>query len=1087
MAPLTKGLRRQLKGTVAEARKIAVEGAERSLQRLAVDVSRPHDFLTAEETQLRISLRAHAKQLGDRLTEPLARLVQAVAYEHWHRLLFARFLIENDLLLHPEHGVALSLDEVKEIALGENREWVDVAADYAQQMLLRRVFRPEDPALRVPLPPEKRLQLEAKLNSLPREVFLADDSLGWVYQFWQEEEKKRINKSEVAIGAEELGPVTQLFTEDYMVLFLLENSLGAWWTARHGKPELPGYTWTYLRVDPDGAPAVGGFDAWPATAKELRLLDPCMGSGHFLTFALPILARMRMEEEGLTLQEAAFAVLRDNLFGLELDERCSQIAAFNLALSAWKLAQAHFELPMLNLACSGLGINATEEHWVALAGGDGRQKDWMRKLFAMFRRAPLLGSLIDPTRIGGPLFRKELESIWPLVEQALSAERSDVEERELAITAQGLLASARFLSDHYTLVITNVPYLGRGRQTEELREFSSEFFSDAKDDIAQVFVERCLRLCFPGATVALIAPQKWTFAPRYREYRRRTLTRVHLEMVALLGKGAFQTITGEVVDPGAFIISATSKATDGSRFDWLDVSQSKSTSDKATALQLDTIQLLDQAAMLTNQDSIIRPPFSSGIPLLRDFAFSVSGLKSGDNDRFTRKFWELSRISRDWEVLQCSANQDEELGGLTSVIYWQGGSGELAQLAERMKGTNHVVQNWKRGQDAWGKRGIAISATGRIRACLYLGDRFDSGVTVLVPHDSDNIGALWHYCRSEEFRDSIKKIDSKLSITTATLTKIPFALAHWQEVSDVNDGMPRVYSTDPTQWMFGGHPAGSANPLQVAVARLVGYQWPRQTGAIFADCPKLGMDGLEEQCDSDGIVCLAALPGKESAAERLRSLLRAAYGVQYNLADLLNGKESATLEDWLRDEFFQEHCKIFHQHPFVWHVWDGRKDGFHALVNYHKLDHKTLEKLIYSSLGDWISRQRQDLGSAEGADGRLVAAEHLQTELKKIFDGKKPYDVFVRWKPLKEQPLGWNPDLNDGVRVNIRPWITEGRLYRAAKPGLLREKVNISFGTDRGEETERDPKEFPWFKDCSERNNDIHLSLDEKWRARGLI
>ncbi len=111
-----------------------------------------------------MSLRAHAKQLGDRLDERPARLIQAVAYEHWHRLLFARFLIETDLLLHPEHGVALSLDEVKEIALRENREWVDVAADYAQGMLLRRVFQPEDPALRVPLPREKRLPLEAKLD-----------------------------------------------------------------------------------------------------------------------------------------------------------------------------------------------------------------------------------------------------------------------------------------------------------------------------------------------------------------------------------------------------------------------------------------------------------------------------------------------------------------------------------------------------------------------------------------------------------------------------------------------------------------------------------------------------------------------------------------------------------------------------------------------------------------------------------------------------------------------------------------------------------------------------------------------------------
>ena len=105
MASLNKDLRRQLERTVAEARTIAEQGAERSLKHLAVDVPRPHDLLTSEEKKLRVSLRAHAKQLGDRLDGRPARLIQAVAYEHWHRLLFARFLIENDLLLHPNMGL----------------------------------------------------------------------------------------------------------------------------------------------------------------------------------------------------------------------------------------------------------------------------------------------------------------------------------------------------------------------------------------------------------------------------------------------------------------------------------------------------------------------------------------------------------------------------------------------------------------------------------------------------------------------------------------------------------------------------------------------------------------------------------------------------------------------------------------------------------------------------------------------------------------------------------------------------------------------------------------------------------------------
>ena len=313
MPSLSKENRKLLENTVAAARVIAVKGATTVLRdQYAVGESAPWPHMSDLENKLRVKLRAHGRQLGDRRdphrdTQELDRLAQACAYEHWHRMLFARFLAENDLLLDPDHGVAMTLEEIRELAQEQHRDWQELAAELAQRMLLA-VFRPEDPVLSITLPPETRLQLEEKLALLPAEVFLADDSLGWVYQFWQRDEKDRVNKSEVKIGADELPAVTQLFTEDYMVLFLLENTLGAWWTAKRraeGKdPALPGYTFTYLRLNEDGSPAAGSFDGWPRAAKELRVLDPCMGSGHFLAFALPILARMRMEEEGLALKDA---------------------------------------------------------------------------------------------------------------------------------------------------------------------------------------------------------------------------------------------------------------------------------------------------------------------------------------------------------------------------------------------------------------------------------------------------------------------------------------------------------------------------------------------------------------------------------------------------------------------------------------------------------------------------------------------------------------------------------------------------------------------------------------------------------------
>jgi multidrug efflux pump subunit AcrA (membrane-fusion protein) len=134
------------------------------------------------------------------------------------------------------------------------------------------------------------------------------------------------------------------------------------------------------------------------------------------------------------------------------------------------------------------------------------------------------------------------------------------------------------------------------------------------------------------------------------------------------------------------------------------------------------------------------------------------------------------------------------------------------------------------------------------------------------------------------------------------------------------------------------------------------------------------------RADTDGIVCLSATKGEAPAAERLRSLLAQALG-SFDLQQLLatadpKGSKSETLDEWLRDEFFEQHAKLFHHRPFLWHIWDGRKDGFSAIVNYHKLDQATLQKLTYTYLGNWIHTQESDAKADKpGAAERLGAAQ----------------------------------------------------------------------------------------------------------------
>jgi len=134
-------------------------------------------------------------------------------------------------------------------------------------------------------------------------------------------------------------------------------------------------------------------------------------------------------------------------------------------------------------------------------------------------------------------------------------------------------------------------------------------------------------------------------------------------------------------------------------------------------------------------------------------------------------------------------------------------------------------------------------------------------------------------------------------------------------------------------------------------------------------------------------------------------------------------------------------------------------------VNYHKLTHANLEKLTYAYLGDWIRRQQIAVEAGEaGSDAKLQAAKELQSKLKLILDGEAPYDIFVRWKPLSQQAIGWNPDLNDGVRMNIRPFV---------QADVLRKKVKIKWEKDRGMEPHRDKSEYPWFWGWDEKKEDF--------------
>ncbi len=1052
MTVLSAAQRKSLEAVVVEARRVVEAACADRVAALGVASDRAPVGSSEQDRQLRRGLRARARQLGS-----VNVLITEAGFEHWHRMLFARLLADNGLLVDDGAGQPVSMAELTEYAaeLGESDVW-ELAARFASAML-PGIFKQDDPVLHMRLPVETRHKLEALLDQLPVAVTTAEDTLGWVYQHWQTQRKKEINESERKIGGADLAPVTQLFTENYMVRFLLENSLGAWWAARH--PDSPLIDeWDFLRTNDDGSPAAGAFSGWPENVAEVTVMDPCCGSGHFLVAAFGMLWRMRVEEEGLAPPDAQDAVLRANLFGLELDPRCTQIAMFALAVEAWKAGGLR-SLPLPNIACSGISASAPLEEWTDLASGDALLELALARLHKLFTDADTLGSLIDPVRAAedAGLESVDWQDIEPLLEKALSLDSNNADSVSTAVFGEAVAAivqAATYLSRKYTLVLTNVPYLARGKQSDVMRSYSSAQHAPAAADLATTFLDRCGRFLGSGSTLAAVSPQNWLLQPRYADVRVALLDKYRWRLVCRLGDGAFSSISGAVVNVMLTIFENGSTDIEG-QIRVIDAQTVKSTSLKSECLAHGPIEEVSQAQQRLVANRVITLEPVSSLPLLSDFAYGLGGITTGDSPHFRRCFWELASISGGWALQQSTPRVTAPYTGRELVLLWEEGEGELARAAENAGATIA-------GRAAWGSDGIAVQKMGDLPVTLYQGHPFENVAVVIKPKTPELLAPIWAFAESGQLAIEIRKVDKGIGVSCNTAVKVPFDIDRWKVIAEKRfpHGLPEPSSDDPTQWLFKGTVGGSREPLQVAVARLTGYRWPDQESGP-----------LDDLVDDDGIVCIPAVGGEEPAELRLRAVLAAAYGDDWS-PSLLNallagaGGKQGDLTGWLRKSFFQNHIKVFDNRPFIWQIWDGTDNGFSALVNYHKLDRKLLERLTYDYLGSWwIERQRDELRrEVSGADTRLVAAQALKQKLELILAGEPPFDIYARWKELAEQPIGWDPDLDDGVRINIRPFITAG---------ILRARPNIHWKKDRG----KNP-------DGSERLNDVHSTLAEKKAAR---
>jgi hypothetical protein len=401
-----------------------------------------------------------------------------------------------------------------------------------------------------------------------------------------------------------------------------------------------------------------------------------------------------------------------------------EIAVFALALAAWRFPDENgdplgvrADMPAPQVACCGLKVAAKPEDWMALVPDDAANAAYLRQelrlLHTSFAQAPLLGSLLDPARsLKNDLATSSFDTLRDLLGRALSTERPAVlwgqagelqdDSWDLALTAHGLLEAARLLGGAFHLVVTNVPYLARRKQSDELKAYCGHRYPSAKGDLANVFLERCLELADSAQSgqALLVMPQNWLFAAHYLNQRRNLLETCGISFLAQLGAGAFDSISGEVVQ--AILIGA-SRGVGRQSISFLDASSAANVLQKADSLQRGEITSITPGAIRRDPDLRFLPTQDSSFPLLAEYADYSKGICTGDDPQYSRAFWEVGLLSNapGWFPIQGAVKTSDTFGGLESVLLWEAGEGRLHRyVSERLGGSTGA---WIRGQSVWGK------------------------------------------------------------------------------------------------------------------------------------------------------------------------------------------------------------------------------------------------------------------------------------------------------------------------------------------------------------------------------------------------
>ena len=648
-----------------------------------------------------------------------AHTIEAVAYTWFNRFAALRYMEIHDYLEHGHRALSsregglpeiladatelvgvlpgLNATQIADLKLAGNKDGelyrlLLVAQCNALSRAMPFLFERIDDESELLLP-DNLIRTDSLIASLVDEIPESDwaniEIIGWLYQFYISEKKDQVIGKVVA--SEDIPAATQLFTPNWIVKYMVQNSLGAQWLATYPDSTLAGQMAYYIepaeQTDEVNA-QLAAITPNQLNPEELTLIDPASGSGHILVEAYELFKAIYLER-GYRQRDVARLILEKNLFGLDIDERAAQLTGFALMMKGRaddrRLFERGVKLNVMALVDSA-GFDAEGLAKGVVLGDYGLKPGDLAELKRLFEHATTFGSLIQVP--------EELAEKPPALKQLSEATSQDMFVAEALKRLGPLVQQAELLAAQYDAVVMNPPYMGSGGMNALVKKFAKDNFADAKSDLFACFIERGCRMAEDAGRCAMITMHSWMFLSSYEKLRQRLLREKTIGTMAHLGARAFGSISGEVVQATAFVLK--NQSPQGYKpvfFRLLDGGeQEKRTSLRrgdsrfATAAQVEFAEIPGNPVAYWVSEPL-KKLFSSS-PTLGSMGEPRRGLQPGDTPKNVRRWQEVSLINTAFEI---ESNDVEEV---TKEVRWvaftSGGS------YRKWSGNLYFVVNWHR-------------------------------------------------------------------------------------------------------------------------------------------------------------------------------------------------------------------------------------------------------------------------------------------------------------------------------------------------------------------------------------------------------